>query len=295
MHIVVGYEDFRELRPIVVPLLDVVDASVGVDLDARCVVQISDEVAVVVREQEFALGAHQGVPQTDVVLFGKTVLAHVFVVALGFKVGRVAVEKADRAVILPDQLFKVFVFDHDLGKPPVGLFDDGEVPADVVGLAAKAGQSAGVAVADELVKPRRFLHVACGRISCEGVFDEVKVLAGVEAVTQGVRQRLRLLPHTAEEVHQQAVEVVVDLEIVAGGLVEQHPAAPAEYLDVPLVVEGEQGDDQLPQRLLAPDPAHKAVQMRITVPQRQRLLFLCFISKHHLSAAFTERGQGRFP
>ena len=93
------------------------------------------------------------------VFFREAVLAHVFVIAFGFKIRRVTVEKADGAVILPDELLEILVFDDHLGKPPVSLLNEGKVAADVVGLAAVAGQPRSVAVADELVKPCRPLHV----------------------------------------------------------------------------------------------------------------------------------------
>jgi len=260
MQIIVGNEDFRELRAVVVPLLDVVNAGKGFRLDARCFIEAADKFTVVVGQQKFAVDPQQGIPQTDMVFFREAVLAHVFVVAFGFKIRRVAVEKADGAVILPDELLKILVFDDDLGKPPVGLLDEGEIAADIVGLAAVAGQPRRITVANELVKPCRPLHIRCGRITGESVFHKLKIRAGIETVGKGRHQLLRLLPHTAVEVDQQAVEVVVDLKIVAGLLMKQHPAAPAEHFDVPLIIEGKQGDDQLPQGFLAADPGHEAVQ-----------------------------------
>ena len=92
------------------------------------------------------------------------------------------------------------------------------------------------------------------------LFENGEIRAGVKAVGKSIHQLLRLLPHTAVEVHQQTVEVIVDLKIVAGQLVKQHPAASAEHLNVPLIIEGKQGDNQLPQGFLAADPGHEAVQ-----------------------------------
>jgi len=260
MQIVIGNENFGELRPIVVPLLDVVDAGKGFRLDTRCVIEAADKFTVVVGQQKFAVNPQQRIPQTDMVFFREAVLAHIFVIAFGFKIRRVAVEKADGAVILPNELLEILVFDDHLGKPPVGLLNEGKVTADVVGLAAVAGQPRRIAVADELVKPCRPLHIRCGRITGEGVFYKLKIRAGVETVGKGRHQLLRFFPHAAVEIDQQSVEVVVDLKIVAGQLMEKHPAASAEHLNVPLIIQGEKRDDQLPQRFLAADPGHEAVQ-----------------------------------
>ena len=190
----------------------------------------------------------------------ESVLPDVLVVALGGVVGRVQVEKAHRAVVLPDELFKVLILDDHLGQPPVGLLDEGEVAPHIVGLASEAGQPGGVAVPDQLVEPRRPLDVAGGAVSRQGGADAVEVLPRVQHIPQRLHQLLRLVPHTAVQVDQQAVEVIVDLEVVAGRLVEQYPPPAAEHLDVPLIVEGEQPDDQLPQGFLAPDPGHETVQ-----------------------------------
>ena len=73
-------------------------------------------------------------------------------------------------------------------------------------------------------------------------------------------QLVGLFPDTAIEVHEQAVVVVIDLEVIAGILVKEYPAGPSEDLDVPLVEDGEHGYDLLPQRPLAADPGHKGVQ-----------------------------------
>ncbi len=260
MQIVVGNEDLRELRPIVIPLLDVVNAGKGFRLDARRIIEAADKLAVVVGQQEFAVDPQQGIPQADMVFFREAVLAYILVIAFGFKIRRVAVEKADGAVILSDELLKVLVFHDYLGKPPVGLFDEREVTADIMGMAAVAGQPRGIAVTDKLVKPRRPLYIRRRRITGKSIFHKLEIRAGVEAVGKRRHQLLRLLPHTAVEVHQQTVEVVVDLKIVAGQLMKQHPATSAEHLNVPLIIEREKGDDQLPQRFLAADPGHEAVQ-----------------------------------
>lgn len=88
----------------------------------------------------------------------------------------------------------------------------------------------------------------------------VKILPCVEDIFQRRSQFLRLFPDTAVQVHQQAVEVVVYLKIIPAGLMEQHPAASAKHLHITVIEERKTLDHFLPQYLLPPDPADKAVQ-----------------------------------
>ena len=67
------------------------------------------------------------------------------------------------------------------------------------------------------------------------------------------------VPYAPVQVGKQAVEVVVDLEVIAGRLVKQYPSAAAEHIDVPFIVIWEQADNQFPQGFLASYPCHKAV------------------------------------
>ena len=209
------------------------------------------------------------------VFFCKSVLPDVLVVPLGGMVGRVAIKKAHRAVVLPDELLKIFVLHHHVLQTPVGLLNKGEVGPHIVGLAAVAGESGGVAVADDLIEPGRSLHIAGGAahqgvlslpfgqihlIPRQRLFDQFEVLTGIEDIPQGVDQLLMPVPDAAVQVGEEAVEVVVDLKIPAGGLVEQHPAAAPEHLNVPLIGQREPLNNFLTQRLFAPHPAHEAVQ-----------------------------------
>ena len=174
-------------------------------------------------------------------------------------VGGITVKEAHRAVVLPDELLKVLVLHHHILQTPVGLLNKGEVGPHIVGLAAVAGEGGGVAVADDLIEPRRPLDVG-GALAAQGQPHPVKVLTGIENIFQGVHQQIRLVPDTAVQVGKKAVEVVVDLKIPAGGLVEQHPAAAPEDLNVTFIVQREPLHHLLPQRLFAADPAHEAVQ-----------------------------------
>ena len=209
------------------------------------------------------------------VLLCESVLPDVLVVPLGGMVGRVAIKKAHRAVVLPDELLKIFVLHHYVLQTPVGLLDEREVSPHIVGLAAVAGEGRGVAVADDLIEPGRFLHIAGGAapqsvlslpfgqihiIPRQRLFDQFEVLTGIKDIPQGVDQLLMPVSDAAIQIGEEAVEVVVDLKIPAGGLVEQHPAAAPEHLDVSLIGQREPSHDLLPQRLFAPHPAHEAVQ-----------------------------------
>ena len=64
------------------------------------------------------------------------------------------------AVAVVDELFKVLMLDYYVLKPPMGLFDEGKVRPDVMGLGGEAGEGGGIGIADELVKERGFLHLA---------------------------------------------------------------------------------------------------------------------------------------
>ena len=196
------------------------------------------------------------------VRLGEAVFPDVGVVALGGMVGRVEIEEAHRPVILTEQFFKVLILNNHLGQPAVGLLDERKVAPHIMGLAAEAGQAGGVAVPDELIKPRRLLHIAGRAVTGQRVTHKVKILPCVEHIPQGRHQLLRFLPDAAVQVDQQAVEIVINFEIISGRLVEEDPASTTEHLDVPLIIDREQSNDEFPQRLLAADPGHETVQGR---------------------------------
>ena len=175
-------------------------------------------------------------------------------------VGRVEIEEAHRPVILTEQLFKVLVLNDHLGQPAVGLLDERKVAPHIVGLAAETGQARSVRIADELIEPSGFLYIAGGATAGQRITHKVKVLPCVEYIPKGLHQLLRFFPDAAVQVDQQTVKIVVDLEVVAGRLVEEDPASAAEDFDVPLIIDREQGHDEFPQRLLAADPGHETVQ-----------------------------------
>ena len=199
----------------------------------------------------------------DVVPFREAVLTDVLVIPLCGVVGRVAVEEGHWAVIVPDQCLEVLVFHHHIRQPSVGLLNEREVAPHIVRLAGKAGESGGVgggvALTDDLVKPGRPLNIGSA-LAAQGQARPVEVLSGIEDIFQGVDQQIRLVPHTAVQVGEEAVVVVVDLEVVAGGFMEQHPAAAPKHLHIPLIEQRESFNHLLPQGFLPAHPAHEAVQ-----------------------------------
>ena len=88
----------------------------------------------------------------------------------------------------------------------------------------------------------------------------LKIRAGIEDIAQCGDEQVRLVPDNPEQFRQQAVEVVVDLEVAPGGLVEEDPASAAKDFDIALVVQRKALDYCIPQGPFAADPAHEAVQ-----------------------------------
>ena len=162
-------------------------------------------------------------------------------------------------IIVPDQRSEVLVLHYHIRQPSVGLLNEWEVAPHIVRLAGKAGESGGVALTDDLVKPGRPLNIGSA-LAAQGQARPVEVLSGIEDIFQGVDQQIRLVPHTAVQVGKEAVEVVVDLEVVAGSLMEQHPAAASEHFHIPLIEQRESLNHFLPEGFLPAHPAHKTVQ-----------------------------------
>lgn len=121
----------------------------------------------------------------------------------------------------------------------MGLFDEGEVAPHIVGLAAEAGQARSIAVPDELIEPGGLLHIAGGAVTGQRRADRIEILPRVQHIPERFHQLLRLISYTSVKIDQQAVEIVVHLEIISGRLMEQHPAASAKDLDIPLIVDRE--------------------------------------------------------
>jgi len=75
-----------------------------------------------------------------VILLLESFLANILVVLLRIEIRWIQIKKADRAIILPNQLFKILILDDHLCKPSMGLLDDREVASYIMGLATEAGE-----------------------------------------------------------------------------------------------------------------------------------------------------------
>ena len=219
-----------------------------------------DEFIVVVREQEFPLDVEQRIPQADVILLREALFPDIPVEALCVVVGRIAVKEAHRAVIVPDKPFKILVLHHHLCQAAVGLLDERKRSPHILGPTSEAGQGGAIGLPDPLIKPCCPLCLRSDIRILQQLPYTVKILPGIEYIPEMADQLVGLFPNPPIEVHKKAVIVVIDLEVIAGILVKEHPAGPSEDLDVPLVEDGEHGYDLLPQRPLAADPGHKGVQ-----------------------------------
>ena len=91
------------------------------------------------------------------------------------------------------------------------------------------------------------------------IFHVLEIQSGVEHEGEFLFQLVRVFPHTAVQVHQIAVEVVVHFEISAGRLMEQYPSTAAKDLDVPLIIQGKTRENLVPERLFTADPGHETV------------------------------------
>ena len=105
-------------------------------------------------------------------------------------------------------------------------------------LSAEAGHPGGVAVADQLVKPCRLLHIHCMTVAGKFSTNTVKFFARIERVPQFVNQFIVFVADAAVKIHEQAVAVVVNLKVIARGLVKQHPAA-AEHFKITFIDQSE--------------------------------------------------------
>ena len=155
MQVVVGDEQLGNLAVGVIPLADVVQPGHRLDLDAGGVEQLPDKGIISIRQQVFPLSGHQSIPQTDVDFLCEAVLSDICVVALRAVVGRVAVEQAFRPVVVPDEPLEVLVVNDHPGQAAVGLLNEREFRPQIEGLIAEAGEGGGVALADDLIAPRR--------------------------------------------------------------------------------------------------------------------------------------------
>ena len=91
------------------------------------------------------------------------------------------------------------------------------------------------------------------------LFHILKIKSGIEKKPKLIPELIRLLPHTAVKIDEVSVEIVEDLKIISGRLVEQYPSGSAEHFNISLVFQGKAGEDFVPQSFLSAHPCHKAV------------------------------------
>ena len=88
--------------------------------------------------------------------------------------------------------------------------------------------------------------------------DEIR--AGVQRIGQFLTQFFRMIPHTAIQIGQIGIEIVIHFKILSGKFVKQHPSSAAENFYVSFIVEGKARKYFVPQGFFTADPTHKAIQ-----------------------------------
>ena len=95
--------------------------------------------------------------------------SNILIVAFSRMIGWIAIEKAHRPVILPNELFKVLVLNYYLCQTTMRLLDKRKVSAHIMGLAAKAVEAAGIGIPNKLIKPCCLLHIIFRAITSERI------------------------------------------------------------------------------------------------------------------------------
>ena len=102
---------------------------------------------------------------------------YIFIVAFGIVIWRVAIEKADLAVMQLNQLFKILVFDYYFLQSSGSLLNNWEITPHGMGLAAKAVAAACVAVPDKLIELGSSLYISDFSLFADNMLDTVKILS----------------------------------------------------------------------------------------------------------------------
>ncbi len=158
-----------------------------------------------------------------------------------------------------DELLKVFILHHHLRQASVACSISGKFCAHIMGLAAETVEAAGIGIADELIEPRRFLHVRCGTVAGEGTSNQIEVLTRIEGILQRRHQFPRFIPNASVQLTSRLLKsLYTSKSLPEAG--EHDPSASTEYLDIPLVEQREHGQDGIPQSFFSSDPRHEAVQ-----------------------------------
>ena len=105
-------------------------------------------------------------------------------------------------------------------------------------LTAEAVKPTRIAVSDKLIELRCSVVIpkSWEKSTFMQACNPLEVLTGVKDISQLVFQLVRVISHTAVQVYQIAVKIVVYLEVVAGRLMEQNPACTAEYFDISFII-----------------------------------------------------------
>ena len=123
-------------------------------------------------------------------------------------------------------------------------------------LTAEAVKSTCVAVTDKLIKLSRSVNItkSAEQTSLVKTCNPIKILTGIEDVSQLVFQLIRLVPDTAVQVCKISVKIVVYLKIHTGRLMEQHPACTYENLDIPFIVRRKASKHVVPESFFPSHP-----------------------------------------
>ncbi len=295
--VIVGDKDFGVFAAAVIPLGKVAQAADRLDL--KVMVELTDECAVVIAHQPFPLAGSERVPQTVMVLEAKR---H-GVMTFRLVIRRVAIIEGVIPLVLPDEGLKVFVLYNRVAEPPAAFPQQMEGLADIEGLAAVAGAAAAVAQADEFVKGRgpldvihrcvfeqdrldflilRRSQVTLGDLQFlfqvrageflffEVPFEDAEFVPPVKGQkVQFLQKRERAVADAAKKVDKIGIEVVIHLHSGVGPSSEQHPAAPAEHLDISSYLNRHPLVDLVAQGFLPADPADDAVHLRRLLPSRR--------------------------
>ena len=196
------------LTAAVISLCKVIDSADFLNIDAGLIPQLTDFGTVVVGYKKLSRNAEQGISQSDVVFRRET---YILVIVFCCKIRRIAIKKAHRAVILPDELLKVFVFNHNLLQSASCHIYHREVRPDRMGLTAEAVKSACIAVSDKLIELCSPVIIPKSRKKSTFMqaCNPLEVLTGIKDISQLVFQLVGVISDTAVQVHQIAVKIVV--------------------------------------------------------------------------------------
>ena len=181
---------------------------------------------------------------------------HALVVVFGCKIRRIAVKKADGAIVLPYQLFKILVFNYYLLQSSCRQVYHREIRPNRMRLTCKAVKSTCVAVSNKLIKLRRPVNItkSAEQTSLVKTSNPVEIFTRIEDITKLVFQLIRFISYTAVQVCKVSVKIVVHLKIHTGRFAKKHPACAPENLDIPFIIWRKASKHGVTQRFLSAYP-----------------------------------------